>query len=690
MGEDRGGGRDRVLVRTASVETPSAAEVAWLLLLPFVLFGIPLVWLLASPLGDVAFPRPSLHYWTPELVVRKSAVQAGYLLLLALVFAYGAAIVAVARRSLDLPSGRRRTGVLASQLLLVALIAVNWGEQLRFHLPRESAHPYFTAASVVAAAVVGVALVYGARQFPRISRAAWRRPGPRVVRGACLVAAVVTVVVWVLPAVYTDHGMAATDAAGQLRLPGELFGNTYYFDEATAVLNGRSPLVNMPAYGALWPYVIALPFGMFDGSYAAYTALMAAITCVAMLAVYDVLRRIAGALGALLLFVPFVATSFFIELGNVHWRYDPGNYFGIFPLRYAAPYLLAGLTAWTIARTRTTRAVDVTLFTAAALVVLNNVDFGLSALMATVVAVAITRRPLQAKLLAAEVVAGALLALALVSLLTLLREGSLPHLGLLGHYGRVFVNGGYGNIALHLLGWHVVLTITFVAALATAAARVGATARDRLLTAMLAWAGIFGLGASVYYYAYRSHPDVLVNIFSAWAFALALLTIVVLRAERTRERLPSLPALLVLFGFGLVVCSIAQVPRPWFEVSRIADDVGTQRPLVLSAMADEVRARTRPREPVALFVQVGHRVAREAGVVNVSPYPGLKQMPAREQLDDVLELLRREGGRTVFVGQQIPPGLISHLRRRGFERVRTSVGIGWSGTPVIELRRASG
>jgi hypothetical protein len=252
----------------------------------------------------------------------------------------------------------------------------------------------------------------------------------------------------------------------------------------------------------------------------------------------------------------------------------------------------------------------------------------------------------------------------------------------------VFVNGGYGNMALHALGWHVVLTITFVAAVGTAAARVARDARDRLLTSMLAWIGVFGLGASVYYYAYRSHPDVLVNVFSAWALALALLTILVVRAERSRARMPALPSLLVLLGFGLVVCSVAQVPRPWSEVARIADDAGAERPLLLSAMADEVRARTRPGEHVAIFVQVGHRVARQAGVVNVNPYPGFKQMPSREQLDEVLELLRREGGRTVFVGQEIPPGLLDHLRRRGFARVRTTPGIGWSGERVVELRTA--
>jgi hypothetical protein len=234
----------------------------------------------------------------------------------------------------------------------------------------------------------------------------------------------------------------------------------------------------------------------------------------------------------------------------------------------------------------------------------------------------------------------------------------------------VFVDGGYGNVALQPLGWHVALTLTFVAALATAAARIADAAGDRTLTAMLAWSGLFGLGASTYYYAYRSHPDVLLAVFSAWALALALLVIVVLRPGRWSGA-SVVPKLVVLFGFGLAACSVAQLPPPWREATRIADAAGPTQPLVLSAMADLVRARTHPGERVAVIVEVGHRVAREADVVN----------------DDTLDLLRREGGDTIFVGQPLLPGMAAYLRSRGWLQVHRSPGIGWGEATVIELRR---
>lgn len=678
----RGGRRQAAAVRAEAVPP---ADLAWIVLLPFALVAVPLLLLVSPWLGDLAFPRPSLHYWDPSRVVRKPAVQAGFLLLFSVSLAYAAAIVVVARRGPRMPVAGRRAVVLAVQLLVVALVVVSWIAQRRLDV-LGTRRAYFTPATILAAAALAAALAYGRRLAPRLPHVRVRRPGARTLRVLALGAAVLVVIVWVLPAVYSDRGMSALDASGGLAFPAELFGNVYYFDEATAVLNGRSPLVNMPAYGALWPYVIALPFGALGGTYAAFTALMSLVTGVALLAVYDVLRRIAGSVLALLLFVPFVATSFFIELNGTAGRYDPGNYFGVFPLRYAGPYLLAWLTARLVDRGRMAGPASVALFAAGGLVALNNLDFGVSAFAGTFVAIAISRRPLQAGRLAAEAVAGVAVALALVSVLTLLRAGTLPHLALLGHYGRVFVDGGFGNIALHALGWHLVLTFTFVAALATAAVRVVSGAPERTLTAMLAWVGVFGFGASAYFYAYRSHPDVLLNLFSVWAFALALLTIVVLRSERWRRGAPALPQLLVLFGFGLVACSIAQLPPPWSEASRIADSAPTQRPLVLSAMADLVEERTHPGEHVAIFAPVGHRVAREAGVVNVAPYPGLGQMPAREQLDETLDLLRSEEGRTAFFGQPLPPGMAAHLRQRGYVSVRRTDDLGWSGSRVLEFR----
>ncbi len=181
--------------------------MAWLLLLPFALVGVPLVLLVSPSLGDIAFPPPSLHYWSPEFVVRKPAVQAGYLLLLGLVFAYGASIIAAVRCRPRVSLAGRRAAVLVAQLLVVALIVVAWVAQRRLDV-LGTRRVYFTPASIIAAVVIAAALVHAARAASRMSRASttWRRPSARTMRGLCLGVAILVVGVWILPAVYTDRG----------------------------------------------------------------------------------------------------------------------------------------------------------------------------------------------------------------------------------------------------------------------------------------------------------------------------------------------------------------------------------------------------------------------------------------------------------------------------------------------------
>ena len=78
--------------------------------------------------------------------------------------------------------------------------------------------------------------------------------------------------------------------------------------------------------------------------------------------------------------------------------------------------------------------------------------------------------------LAREAAAGLLGALALVALLTLVRAGSLPHLGLLLEFSRLYGVDGWAMLPMPTLGLHLVVYVTFAAALAR---RDGARARAR-------------------------------------------------------------------------------------------------------------------------------------------------------------------------------------------------------------------
>ncbi len=137
--------------------------------------------------------------------------------------------------------------------------------------------------------------------------------------------------------------------------------------------------------------------------------------------------------------------------GTPEKRYSFENYFGTFPLRYAGPSLLA----WLVARHLGGDRPRWPLFLAAGLVVLNNSDIGLGAAAATFVALLWAGgRPTWASLgrLAGATATGFAAAFALVSLLTLVREGALPELGLLMRFSRLFGLYGFAMFPLPRLG----------------------------------------------------------------------------------------------------------------------------------------------------------------------------------------------------------------------------------------------
>jgi peptidoglycan/LPS O-acetylase OafA/YrhL len=148
---------------------------------------------------------------------------------------------------------------------------------------------------------------------------------------------------------------------------------------------------------------------------------------------------------------------------------------------------------------------------------------------------------------------------------------------------------------------------------------------DRPLTGALAFVAVFGL-ASGAYYAGRSHPEVLVTSFAAWAFALALLTLVVMRGLAARPRRWREPASLAcLLAFFVTACSLAQTPAPWSQVDRLRHT--TRATLGAPEWQTFIAAHTRPGERVAILQPLGHRIGANLGVQDVTPYTGILSMP---------------------------------------------------------------
>ncbi len=642
----------------------TASETAWLLLLPALAVSLAIVVVLGPPLGRLAFTGQRYTFWpsTRGVLSPKPDELARFALTVVCAVGFAAAIALAARRPPRMRPAAVRSVLFALQALALLVLAGLWIAQHSVNRYGGGDPSYFTWQTIVAAAALAslaAGLLGNARVVARLRAL---EPSRRWTI-ACTAVALAATVLWLLPSVFNETNIVYGQSGVFFHLR-----NTY--DEALSVLDSRDPLVDMASYGALVPYLVALPLAWSHASVAVFTSLMVALTTGALMAVFGILRRLTPhPLAALALYVPFVATSVFIVFGEAVERYDFGDYFGMFPVRYAGPYVLAWLLARQLGGERPRSPVP--LFAFAGLVVLNNTDFGLPALGATVLALLCARPPRTRGALGALAVraaAGLAIAYALVSALTLARAGTLPRFEWLLAYARLFGLSGYQHLPTPTLGFHLVILATYVAALALAAVRFARREADATLTGMLAWCGVFGLGTGAYF-IYRSHPATLPAAFSIWALTLALLLIAALRAGLARGRLsPSLPTLALLFGFGVVACSLAQFPLPWQQVQRIAR-TSPIRPLATPEAVAFVRANAPPHSTVAILTPTGHRIAWGAEVTNVMGYTGMTQMPTVDQLNQTLAALRAGHGDMVFLGDPYPPEAPAALQQAGFQMV---------------------
>src|SRR6185312_6770216 len=676
----------------ASTSAPNAhgsgavdgATAAWLAAIPCALVTALAVLLVGPALKGVLLPTPHLtllpgdtQRLTPEPLedTRYMIALVGPLLLA------GAAIL-VSRAGLVLRPRWAAAGVAVTQALIVAFALVC---VLAQHQARWAEIIYFGWVTLAVAVPLAAALVLA----PRLGRV--RAVAARVLRDtlrwrfALLALAAVLTAIWLLPAINTETSIEWAFLSHDTQ---------FHLDETFAVLNGLTPLVNFNAqYASLFPYLIAIVMRAFEPTLLVFTITLCTLSLVVLLSIYGVLRRAAGSAAAgFALLVPFRATSLFKTAGIQMIRFAPGVYFPMFPLRYGGAYLLAWLVARQLGRPRT-RAWP--LFVAAGFALLNNFEFGVAALGATAGALLVTAEPLSARRvlrLAGAAAAGVGAAIALYAVVTLVRAGSLPHPWRLVQFARLYGAAGYSVAPLPgVVGLPLAIYVTHVAAIATATVRARRGARNRVLTGMLMWAGLFGLSCGTYYVA-RSSAGLLPMMFSAWAFALCLLAIVVMRQiAAAPSRIPGLGAVAVLFGIGLLACSVAQVPVPWQQIQRVQQQPAnlelppepwtptSQNPRVrffISSIADGPgRFVVKHGAPVAIFTTLGHRIADAYGIVNVLPYTGPESIHTPEQLTDTLDALRSAGGNTAIVPFEHLAQLSKALLRRGF-RVVTRTGLG--------------
>lgn len=441
-------------------------------------------------------------------------------------------------------------------------------------------------------------------------------------------------------------------------------------EEFAAVLRGRTPLVDfVPQYVSLLPY-LAWPFLTVAGfSVGTLTVFFAGLSGIALLSVLLAFRTVTGsARAAVLLYLPFLSVTFFPAIRDGAQLHSVGSYYALLPLRYFFPLLLTGLVAALAPRTRAWRPALVLGATAGAGLV-NNVEFGIAALGAAVVAVFVAvlstqtgagwlRNVVQAEL---RVLVGAASSVLLFVLGTLLRSGSLPDFTQSFYFSRQFAASGFFMLPMPgPLGLHLVMYLTGALALVLAlvaavrrSPRPGAAGPAGL--ALLAYSSVFGLGAGSYYVG-RSHPLVLIAVFCAWALCSAALTVEVIGRLRdvlaagTRVRLlmaAPVGVVAALFTLGVTTLSGADVLAG--QPDRVRQ---TGAPVFFAAtdMRQLVSDCARPNESVMLLHPLGHWISADLRVRNAFPYNHVSSVVTRQQVSVVVASLRENDVTSVFAG----------------------------------------
>ena len=660
----------RVAVR-APARALTPAEVGWVAAVPCALALLLAVLVLSPPLGRLLFPIPRNQFF-PEIagVARPEPTEhTSYLFAIAAALALCAAPALAGIRSLRLRPATARALVLGSQLALCAAVVacvvaqrvVSFGYIYTLGKPMHRA--YFTYATV-AFALAFAALVPVALRHPatRARLLACLRE-TRARRIGALIAVVAFSALWLLTAINLDSSVGHANQAVQDMLP-------WSMDETFAILDGRTPLVSFhPQYAQLWPYAIAGTMALLGTSLALYSTLMSLVSLGGLIAVYAVFRRVTrSSLAALALFVPFSTTGFFVERGPMVNRYGPSDLLTIFPVRYAGPYALAWLLGRHLDGVRPRRLWLV--FLVAGVVAINNVEFGIPAFGGALAACLWAQPPRSraaALTLARDAAAGLVGAVAAVCLLTVARTGSLPDFALAFQFSKLFGLTGWGMLPMPHLGLHLVVYATCAGALTLATARAMTSDEDRALTGLLAFSGIFGLGVGAYYTG-RSHPEALINVFSAWMLALCLVAVVAVRALAARaSRRPTVAEVTVLAVLGLTICSIGQTPTPWGQIQRLRDK--TPVPVFVHNGIERFVARETTRgEHVLLLMPFSHRYAYDLGLVNVSPYASIESIPTFRLLDEAIAALQRAHGTKAFLWYpDTAQSVVDHFELAGYK-----------------------
>jgi hypothetical protein len=664
------------LTADRALDEPTEVEAkAWASAIPIGLaLAAGVAWLvppLARALGVVLSPSQQPLARVADAVRPEPEEQALYVVCLVVPAVAAWALAALGSR-LSPPVRPTRIVAVAVQLALAVGVVATWAYQDR------SVHRYFEPIRWALGLAVVLGLAWLLARFRGGAVA-----GPRSPLVPALAAAAVA-------AAYTAarlSGAVYDDASIQAAPINVSYHVSFTLDEFAAVLNGRTAWVDyFPQYATVLPYLLAPAFRVSGLDVRTFTLGMAALSFVGLAMQHDVFRRVTGSpWAAVALYLPFAALAFFpTEVYRTIGSANSFNYYAHAPLRYLGPWLVGWLVAWHQSRPGGRRLL--VLFAAAGLAAVNNLDFGVPALGAALLAVllggpgGIVPRAADALRVLAAAALGVALAIGALVAVSWVRSGAIVDLGRMVLFQRAFAVSGFNMLPMPPWGIHWLVYATFMIGLATALFRLGALrgappavaaggagGDARLAASVLLFASVFGAGALALYVG-RSHWAMLVGLFPAWASALMLLCWLALRpairggrAWLSRNR--AVPLALAIAAYALCVGELLPYPRPKANVGFPPSLGAAKVSSVVNApsLASAIRGAVAPGEKVMITVPGGHLVALLAGVQNVYPFAEDESCILQGQVELVAETIRSQRV-SKYVGP-MPPELEERLRR---------------------------
>lgn len=503
--------------------------------------------------------------------------------------------------------------------------------------------------------------------------------------------------IYLLPSVYFENNLSLTSA--------HVYGHMeHIIGEFAATWSGKTMLVDFyPQYNMLAPYIVSPAFDVFGFSTGSFTLLMSFLSLVGLLIVFYLFRKMTGSfVHALFFFVPFLSISFYGQTITPIIIHNVFNYYAVWPVRFIGP--LIGLFFLSkVLENPTPKRIGL-LFFLGALIAINNLDFGLPALVGMFVAIWFSkgkqsfagfRHTGETVLL---FLLSSVLALASFIAFSSLRSGSFPQIELLVEYQRIFAMSGFMMLPAPPTGPYWILYLTYMSCLILAVFRTfQRDASDEFLRykdGILAYSAIFGCGSLMYYIG-RSHPHVLIALFAPWAFCLLLLLIETLKnlTQISTKRnyaallLLILPLYFLTFNYMVYISNLVQIPSLTSQANRFMSPVGGD--LLLQRrnnMEDFIKKNVINGEKVVIAMDRGDILAHKLGIHNVFPFPLTTSILITKQVKLLVKKIEGNRINKVFLNPFADSEIKDSLKTLGFNlKDQVNIEANPGSTEMLEL-----